>query len=205
MLQELISTHSEIFSDTRRFQHVPDNWDAVKWMLAELFMISANASRTRQLQRINANYNAYVNPSTDSTSPGIAEVAITRELQQAWPNGLNLLLTNRMILDHVVVPVVYGDLRIDILPDEFRKSDNADEPQSVRDISLHKLVSVLRQKFQTDNALQVLGMNSMGSFIELEDDRQLEIALILFVQLAWPYREKPPCLQVRPARQSASP
>ena len=206
MLQRLISENSEIFSNTCRLQHIPPNWDTVKWMLAELFMLSANASRGRQLYRTNAN--ARANPSaasTPSTASSIAGVAATQELQQAWSNGPHFLLTNLIILNNVIVPVVYGDLRVDILPDQFRRSGKVDKPQFVDDISLDRLVNVLGRKFQTDHVLQVWGMNSMGSFIELEDDHHLQIALIVFVQFGWPCREKPPGLEVRPRRQSASP
>jgi len=110
-----------------------------------------------------------------------------------------------MILDNLVIPVVYGDRRVDIMPYEFRRSDKADVPQFVSDISLDRLVSILAQKFKADTALQVWGMNSTRSLIELEDDHHLRIALISFVLFAWPGPENPPGLEVRPVSRSPSP
>lgn len=203
MLQEFISAHPEVFGNTCRLQHVPANWDTVKFTLAELCMISANASRTRQLQRTNTG--SQVNSCSDSATSSPANISITEELPQVPPNRPHLFLTHRMILDNVVVPVVYGDRRVDILPREFRRSDNADVPQFFSDISLDRLVRILGQKFQTDHGLQVWGMNSMRSFIELEDDHHLTIALISFVLFTWLGGQNPPGLEVRPLRQSASP
>jgi hypothetical protein len=203
MLREFINAHPEVFGNTCRLQHVPANWDAIKWTLAELCMISANASRTGQLQRKNAG--SQVNSCSESTTSSIASISVTQELPQVPRNGPHLLLTNRIILDNVVVPVVYGDRRVDILPRHFRRSDKADVPQFFDDISLDRLVSFLGQKFQTQGGLQVWGMNSTRSFIELEDDDHLTIALISFVLFAWPGGQNPPGLEVRPLRQSTSP
>ncbi len=197
MLQELFSAHAEIFSNTYRLQHVPANWDTVTRTLAELCMISANAFRSRQLQRTNA--------SNDLSPSSTTGISMTQELPQVPPSGLHVFLTHRIILDNIVVPVVYRNRRVDILPCQFRKSDEADMPQLVSDISLGRLVSILEKKFEMEGALQVWGMNSMRSFIELEDDNHLRIALISFVLSAWLGRQNTPGLEVRPIRQSASP
>lgn len=204
MLREFISVHPEVFGNTCRLQHVPANWDAIKWTLAELCMISANASRTRQLPRANAG--SQVNsPNHLTASASTTSMAVTQELPRMPPNGPHVLLTHPMILDNLVIPVVYGDRRVDIMPYEFRRSDKADVPQFVSDISLDRLVSILTQKFKADAALQVWGMNSTRSFIELEDDHHLRIALISFVLFAWPGPENPPGLEVRPVQRSPSP
>ena len=185
MLEDLISAHPETFSDTCRLQHVPLNWDTVKRTLAELCIISANVSRTRQLQRTNPSpqdnsTNAHPHHTTASSPTGIRT---TQELPQMPPNSLHFLFTHRIILDNVVVPVVYGDRRVDILPYQFRRSD--EKPQYVGDTSLERLLSILAQKFGTDDVLRVWGMNSMRSFVELENDDHLTIALISFLLFAW--------------------
>jgi hypothetical protein len=208
MLDDLIRAHSKTFNDTCRLQHVPANWDTVKRTLAELCIISANASRTRQLQRTNTS--SQVNSSnahtyhTTASSPTC--VLTTQELPQMPPNSLHFLFTHRLILDNVVVPVVYGDRRVDILPYHFRRSDEKpDVPQDIRDTSLDRLLSILAQKFETDGVLRVWGMNSMRSFVELENDDHLTIALISFLLFAWLGCQNPPGLEVRCLPRPVSP
>ena len=165
-------------------------------------MISANALRTRQLPRTNAG--SEVNSSNNFTASGTTGISVTQELRQPLPNARHILLTNPMILDNVVMPVVYGDRTIDILPYQFRRSDKRDVPQFFNDISLDRLVSILAQKFQTDRSLEVWGMNSRCFFIQLEDDDHLRVALISFVLFLWQSCQNTPCLEVRPLLQSAS-
>jgi hypothetical protein len=204
MLKELISAHSEIFGDTGRLQHIPANWDTVKRTLAELCMILANAFRTRQLQRATAGSSEVHTPS-NSASCSTTSISVIQEFRQVLPNAPHLLFNSPMILDNVVIPVVCGDRTVDILPDEFRRSSQADVPQFVNDISLDRLVSILQQEFQMDGALEVWGMNSRRFFIQLEGDRDLRIALISFMLFAWLGRQNPPCLEVRPLPLPASP
>jgi hypothetical protein len=203
MLQELICAHAEIFGDTGRLQHVPANWDTVKRTLAELCMISANAFRTRQLPRTNSG--SEVNSPNNSAASSTTSISVTQESRQVLSKARHLLLSNPMIIDDVVIPVVYGDRTIDILPCQFRRSDKVDVPQCSSDISLDRLVSILMQKFQTDRALQVWGMNSSCFFIQLQDDHHLRIALISFVLFSWLSGQNAPCLEVRPLPPPASP
>jgi hypothetical protein len=189
MLQELISAHPEIFGNTCRLQHVPANWDTVRKTLAELCMISANAFRTRQLQRTN---------SANESPASSTSISMTQDLPQVPPNGPHFV---PMVLDNVVVPVLYGDRRVDVLPCQFRMS--AEKPQLVSNVSLDLLLSVLEKKFDIEG--RVWGMNSLRCFVELEDDLDLRIALISFLLYAWPGRQYSPGLEVRPLPLSASP
>jgi len=207
MLEDLMRAHPETFNDTHRLQHVPNNWNAVKQTLAELCIISANAYRSRRLPR--GNMPSRANSSSGTPPPHATEPRPTGDwttlgLPHTPPNIRCLLLTHCIILDNIVVPVVCGDRRIDILPYRFRKSDaKPDEPQRIQDVSLDRLVTLLAKEFGTDDSPQVWGKNSLGSLVKLESDDHLTVALIFFLPSLWlPDRQQSPGLEVRYAASS---
>jgi hypothetical protein len=191
MIEDLIHAHPKAFDDTRRLQHVPANWNTVKHTLAELCMVSANASRSRQLQRRNTDQldlessNAHTHDTTLS-SPTDIQTACKSQMSQMSLRGLHFLFTHPLILDNITVPVVYEDRSVDILPHRFRRSDaKLGEPQHIRDVALDRLLSILAQEFKTESIPQLWGMNSRGSLFELENDDHLTTALISFLPFAW--------------------
>jgi hypothetical protein len=113
--------------------------------------------------------------------------------------GPHFLFTHQLILDNIVVPVVYEDRCVDILPHRFRRSDAEPcERQHVRDVALDRLLNIVAQEFETDGIPQLWGTNSRGSLFELKDDDHLTTALILFLQFAWTGRHQHlPGLEVR--------
>jgi hypothetical protein len=208
MLINLIRAHPKTFDDTRRLQHIPTNWSIVKRALAELCFVSANASRSRKLKRNTESRVKSSNIHTCDTTPSTStDIWMTHELPQTPPYGLHFLLTHHIILNNVIVPAVYQDRRVDILPYRFQRSNaKLGEPQYIRDVALDRLLSILKQEFEIDSILQVWGMDSRCSLVELKNDDCLTVALISFLQSAWSRGcQHPPGLEVRCPVQSLSP
>ena len=212
MLEDLIHAHPKIFDDTRRLQHVPSNWSTVKRNLAELCMVSANASRSRQLQRGNTDIQAELSNERahDTTLSGLSGIWAAHKSQTSLC-GLHFLFTHRLILDNIVLPVAYGNRSADILPRRFRRPDTTPgEPHYVGDVALDRLLSILAQEFEMEGIPQVWGMNSRGSLFKLRSDDDLTTTLILFLSFAWTGgHQHLPCLEVRDSpdilRPSVSP
>jgi len=184
MLEDVIRVHPEVFSDTGRLQHIPDNWNTVRQTLVELLLLSANAIRSRRLPRKNTRSrtsSASRTPSPTTTEHQLPSECATIPLP---PYSLYFLLTHDIILDNIFVPVVFGSRRVDILPRRFQKSDSTPgNRQRLGDVSLDRLLSTLAREFETQNSLQVWGKSSFGSFTRLETDDQLIVALIFYLFL----------------------
>ena len=200
MLEDVIRAHPETFDDTGRLQHVPDNWNTVSQALVELCIVSANAARSRRLQRGNTRSRANSPSRTDT--PSATESALFSDWTTiSLPQALSMcfLLTQHIMLNNIVVPVVYGDHRVDILPRRFQKSNpRPGEPQRLEDVSLDRLLGIVAQEFEMHDVLQIWGKNSSGSLIRLENDDHLTVALFFLLPFIWqPGHQQSPGLEVR--------
>jgi len=206
MLEDVFHAHPDTFNNTHRLQHVPNNWGAVKQILAELCIVSANACRSRRLQRVNTR--SRPNSSSETPTHNVIELKPiadrTTTCLPPAPSTTPCFLTQHVILNNIVIPVVYRDRRVDVLPRRFRKSSaKPGEPHHLEDVSLARLLETVTQEFEINDVPQVWGKNSLGSLMKLKNDDHLTVALMFFLLFAWPPgRQQLPGLEVRRGVQS---
>ena len=186
MLDELLHKHDDVFNNTERFQMEPPNWQTARQTLAENLLIQANAARSRHIQRDDAK--ARASPPARSTTVDLQDDDTVLKYERhdsrnASPNLNILMLSNKISLDFVVVPVIHNGTRVIILPHQFRASQSdPTDPQNIHDVSLEKLAALLADELKTSHTPKIWGRVSFETFSELKNDQQLIGALILFIR-----------------------